>query len=94
VFAHGDAAGTVNVRRALTDRLLDMQLEQAGNHATIDRYIGYMEPHATSHEALDRVTAVPQEVRDLALTLVEAVRPKRDGLRPNPGDRLGDPRPK
>ncbi len=94
VFTHGDAAGAENTRRAITDWLLDMQLEQAGNHATIDRYIGYMEPYATSHEALDRDAAVQQEVRNLAHTLVDAMRQKRDGARPNPGDQLTDPRPK
>jgi multimeric flavodoxin WrbA len=94
VFVHGDADGADTVRRALTDWLLDMQLEQAGTRATVDRYIGYYEPYATSHEALDRDTAVQQEVRNLARVLVEAVRQKRDGLRPNPGDRLTDPRPK
>jgi multimeric flavodoxin WrbA len=94
VFVHGDTEGTDALRRALTDWLLDMQLEQAGNHATVDRYIGYYEPYATSHEALDRDVAVQQEVRNMALTLVESLRLKRDGRFTNPGDELRDPRPK
>ncbi len=94
IFSHGDAVGAENVRRALTDWLLDMQLVQAGNHATVDRYIGYMEPYATSHEALDRDTAVQEEVRNIARVLIEAVHLAREGRYVNPGENLSDPRPK
>ena len=94
IFTHGDAAGAEAVRRALTDWLLDMQLVQAGNHATLDRYIGYMEPYATSHEALDRDEDVQEELRNVARALVDAVRLARDGQHVNPGDALEDPRPK
>jgi multimeric flavodoxin WrbA len=94
VFAHGDAAGAGAVRRALTDWLLDMRLVQSGNDASIDRYIGYMEPYATSHESLDRDTAVQEEVRNVARALVDALRLDQEGKSVNPGRRLEDPRPK
>lgn len=73
VVVHGDAAGTEALRRALTDWLLDMELVQAGNQGTMDRYIGYFEPYATSHAALDRDTAVQEEVGNVARCLVNAV---------------------
>jgi multimeric flavodoxin WrbA len=94
VFVHGDAAGGDQLRRALTDWLLDMELVQAGNHGTADRYIGYMEPYATSHEALDRDSAVQEEVRNVARALVDSVRLAREGKRVDPGEELRDPRPK
>ncbi|HEX4681255.1 MAG TPA: NAD(P)H-dependent oxidoreductase [Gemmatimonadaceae bacterium] len=94
VFVHGDADGANALRNALTDWLSDMQLEPAGNQASVGRYIGYYEPYATSHEALDRDTAVQQEVRNLAATLVDSVRLAREGRSVNAGDELTDPRPK
>jgi multimeric flavodoxin WrbA len=92
VVTHGDAVSAESVRRALTDWLLDMNLVQAGNHATLDRYIGYMEPYATSHEALDRDEAVQEEVRNVARALVDSVRLARQQREPGIG--LEDPRPK
>jgi multimeric flavodoxin WrbA len=94
IFTHGDAAGAESLRRALTDWLLDMRLVQAGNHATADRYIGYREPYATSHEALDRDAAVQEEVRNGARALLDAFRLTREGRYVNPGKALTDPRPK
>jgi multimeric flavodoxin WrbA len=94
VVVHGDAAGTEVLRRSLTDWLLDMNLIQAGHAATIDRYIGYYEPYATSHEALDRDEALHTEVRNAAKILVEAVSLARAGKLPQPGERLQDARPK
>ena len=79
VVVHGDAEGTDILRRSLTGWLQDMHLVQAHPVATIDRYIGYYEPYATSHAALDRDTAVVQEVRLAARTLVEAVKLARSG---------------
>lgn len=55
--------------------------------------IGYYEPYATSHEALDRDTALQQEVRGAAKTLVDAVRLSRAGRFPHV-DVAADPRPK
>jgi multimeric flavodoxin WrbA len=94
VIVHGDAAGTENLRRILTDWLTDMDLIPASAAATIDRYVGYLEPYATSHEALDRDTAFHEEVRNAARALVETVRLQRSGhyIRPDRG--LRNPRPK
>ena len=93
VVVHGDAAGAEALRRALTDWLTDMELVQAGNAGTMDRYIGYYEPYATSHVALDRDEAVQEEVRNVARSLVGTVVAMREGkfVRPDPGP---DPRPK
>ena len=93
VVVHGDAAGVDSVRRSLVDWLSDMHLTPAGRAAELDRYIGYYEPYATSHEALDKDFAFQEEVRNAARALVNAVRMMREG-RAEPDDGLGDPRPK
>jgi multimeric flavodoxin WrbA len=93
VFVHGDAAGTEVLRRSLTDWLLDMHLVQAGR-AIMDRYIGYYEPYATSHDTLDADHAVQEEVRNVARELVATVKLLRDGRYESPGRNLNDPRPK
>ena len=94
VVVHGDAAGTETLRRSLTDWLTDMDLIAASAAATIDRYIGYYEPYATSHEALDRDTALHEEVRNAARALIEAVRLARAGQYTRPDRALQNPRPK
>jgi multimeric flavodoxin WrbA len=94
LVVHGDAVGAENVRGVLNDWLSDMHLEPAGTQAVIDRYIGYMEPYATSHEALDRDTAVQEETRNVAMALVEAMHLRREGKYARPGADLNDPRPK
>ena len=50
VVVHGDAAGTETLRRILVDWLKDMGLVSAGHAAELDRYVGYYEPYATSHD--------------------------------------------
>ena len=94
VVVHGDAAGAESLRRGLTDWLTDMELVQAGNAATLDRYVGYLEPYATSHAALDRDEAVQEEVRNVARSLVGTVVAMRDGNFTRPDAGLRDPRPK
>lgn len=71
-----------------------MELIKASQASTIDRYIGYYEPYATSHNALDRDKALHTEVRNAAKILVEAVRLLRSGKLPQPGQRVEEPRPK
>jgi multimeric flavodoxin WrbA len=93
LIVHGDAAGAENVRRALHDWLTDMSLIPAGSAAIIDRYVGYYEPYATSHDALDRDAALVEEVRNAARTLAAAVVRVRGGELPA-DDGLTDPRPK
>ena len=74
----GDVEGAENVRRSVSDWLRFMDLIPAGVNAELDRYIGYWEPYATSHEALDADRAMQEEVLNAARTLVEAA--KASGL--------------
>ncbi len=91
VVVHGDVEGAVDVRRALSDWLNWMQLVEA---SALDRYIGYYEPYATSHDAFDRDTPVQQETRNAALALVETVRQIRSGRYRRPDAGLEPPRKK
>jgi multimeric flavodoxin WrbA len=91
VVVHGDAEGVSGVRRALCDWLNTMQLIEA---CALDRYVGYYEPYATSHDALDRDTAVQQETRNTALALAEMVRQIRSGSYRRPDAGLESPRKK
>jgi hypothetical protein len=54
VVVYGDGVGAETVRRSIVDWLTDISLVQATRTAELDGYIGYMEPYATSHEALDK----------------------------------------
>jgi hypothetical protein len=71
-----------------------MQMIPAGPKAELDRYIGYFEPYATSHEALDRDVAIQEEVRNAARTLLEAVQARRAGKLVSAGHALKAPRQK
>ena len=86
--------GAESLRRAVADWASDMHLMLAGSQSEVDGYIGYFEPYATSHEALDRDVAFQADVRNAALALVEAVEAKRAGRLVEPGAGLKDPRPK
>lgn len=94
VVVHADTEGADVLRRSLTDWLSDMQLRRAGAAAALDRYVGYYEPYATSHEALDRDLAFQDEVRNAARALIRSVRLARAGQWEDPGESLRDPRPK
>lgn len=94
VVVHGDVAGIEAVRRALSDWLDWMGLVDAGAQSRLDRFIGYYEPYATSHEALDRDTAVQDEVRNAARAVAAAVAELRAGGLQDPGRDLQRPRPK
>jgi len=94
VVVHGDVAGVESQRRNLTDWLDWMGLVAAGTAAGLDRYIGYYAPYYNSHDALDRDTAVQQEVRNVARSVVEAVALLRAGRLPQPDQRVEAPRPK
>src|SRR3954468_12563388 len=65
LVVHGDVAGIEGSRRALSDWLDWMGLVDAGTQARLDRYIGYYESYALSHETLDRDLAVQEEVRNV-----------------------------
>ncbi len=94
VVVHGDAAGVDSLRDHLSDWLTDMQLIPAGPSAVLGRYVGYYEPYATSHEALDKDLALHEEVRNAARALVSAVRLLRKGKLQPPDKDLAEPRPK
>jgi hypothetical protein len=57
------------VRRSLADWLTDMGLISAGRTAETDGYVGYMEPYATGHQALDRDQVFQQETTNVARAL-------------------------
>lgn len=94
VIVHGDVAGVENVRRSLSDWLKFMKLVPAGAASELDRYIGYWEPYATNHLALDRDRAMQDEVRNAARSLAAAVLQHRSGVCPEPGADLPEPRQK
>jgi hypothetical protein len=94
IVVHGDTEGAETLRRNLTDWLLNMDLIEAGNSATLDRYIGYYEPYATSHDALDREVAIQEEVRNVARSPVSTVRLIRGNRFTRPDHGLREPRPK
>jgi multimeric flavodoxin WrbA len=94
LVVHGDVAGIEGVRHALSDWLDWMGLVDAGPKARLDRYIGYYEPYATSHDVLDRDKDVQEEVRNVARAVVNAVRAARAGRLSTPDAKLDSPRPK
>jgi multimeric flavodoxin WrbA len=94
VVVHGDAAGAENLRRMLTDWMLDMGLIPSGHLALIDRYLGYLMPYATSHDDLDRDEALQDDVRNAARALVQAVKDRRGGKLEPPDRGLHEARPK
>jgi multimeric flavodoxin WrbA len=89
---HGDTAGAETLRRILADWAADMHMIPTGSE--LDAYIGYFEPYATSHAALDKDEAFQAELRNTALTLRAAVAAKRAGKLVDPGQNLKEPRPK
>lgn len=91
---HGDVEGAENVRRSLADWLRFMDLSPAGVNAELDRYIGYWQPYALGHDALDRDTDVQAEVRNAALTLAEAAHANHAGTLLQAGQALRSSRKK
>lgn len=94
VVVHGDVAGIESLRRNLSDWLDWMGLIDAGAASRLDRYIGYYESYAESHETLDRDTAVQEETRNVARTVAESVRALRANRLCKPDATLRNPRPK
>jgi len=94
VVVHGDVEGAENVRWSISDWLCFMHLCPAGPTAELDRYIGYWKPYATSHDELDADTAIQDEVRNAARTLLDAVRAKLEGKLVTAGENLLEPRQK
>lgn len=94
VVVHGDVAGIEGTRRSLSDWLDWMGLVSASPTALLDRFVGYYESYAGSHETLDRDTAFQEEVRNVARAVGAAVRDIRSGKRMEPDRGLRNPRPK
>jgi multimeric flavodoxin WrbA len=94
LVVHGDVEAAGSVRRALADWLDWMGLVVAGQKALLDRYIGYYEPYATSHDALDRETELLEEVANVARAVTKAISDLRVGVVQPPDSGLSDPRPK
>ena len=85
--------GAESLRRALADWLSSIGLVQAGAASLVDRLIGYYEPYATSHEALNGEHALFDEVRNAAVALVREIALQRAG-RKEPDEGLVAPRDK
>jgi multimeric flavodoxin WrbA len=94
LVVHGDVAGIEGSRRALSDWLDWMGLVDAGQQARLDRFVGYYEPYATSHDALDRDAAFQQEVRNVGRAVVRTVKALRSGELVTRTTREPAPRPK
>jgi multimeric flavodoxin WrbA len=94
LVVHGDVAGIEGVRRGLSDWLDWMGLIDAGAKARLDRFIGYYEPYATSHETLDKDEAMQEEVRNVARAVAGALGEMRSGRLSTPDAALKAPRPK
>jgi multimeric flavodoxin WrbA len=94
IVTHGDAAGPENLRRMLTDWLTDMELIPAPRIAQIDTWIGWYEPYATSHDALDQDKDLFTEVGNAARALSNLVAQIRAGVYRPADAGLEDPREK
>ena len=94
LMVHGDVAGIEGSRRSLSDWLDWMGLIDSGQPALLDRFIGYYEPYATSHETLDLDVAVQQEGRNVALAVAHAVKELRTGTLAAVQPQVRRPRPK
>jgi hypothetical protein len=71
-----------------------MGLIAAGAKARLDRFIGYYEPYATSHQSLDKDEAMLAETENVAKAVAEAVTELRAGKLSRPDKGLTSPRPK
>ncbi len=94
VVVHGDVAGIEGVRRALSDWLDWMGLIEAGSMSRLDRFVGYYEPYATSHQTLDADLAFQEEVRNVARGVVQTIADVRSGKHRMANETLTNPRKK
>ena len=94
VVVHGDVAGIEVHRRNLCDWLDWMGLIDSGAASKLDRYVGYYEPYYNSHGALDKDQNLQEEARNVARSVVAAVKQLRDGKLAQPDQKIKWPRPK
>ncbi|MDM0070653.1 flavodoxin family protein [Variovorax sp. J31P207] len=92
VLVHGDVAGIESLRRNLCDWLDWMGLVDAGAQSRLDRYIGYYEPYATSHDTLGDDLDIQEETRNVARAVALAVGELRSGRLSVPDRSLSRPR--
>ena len=93
LIVHGDYAGADTARRLLHDTLVDMDLEPAGVQGELDRQIGYLEPYATSHDAMDKDEDLITEVKNAMKVLVARTTQLRAGVA-RESEGVHEPRPK
>ncbi len=94
LIVHGDSVGAETLRRSLSDWLTDMSLISVGRTGEADGYVGYMEPYATSHQALDRDKAFQEQALNVARVLGNAVKLSRAAKLQDPAENLADPNTK
>ena len=94
LIVHGDVAGIEGSRRSLSDWLDWMGFIDAGAQARLDRFIGYYEPYANSHDTLDADTVFQEEVRNVARAVAHTVAELRAGRLQAVQPKLTRPRPK
>ena len=94
VVVNADVACVETHRRNLTDWLDWMGLMSTGHWSQLDRYIGYYEPYFNSHEALDKDTAIQEEVRNVARSVVVAIEELRAGRLSQPDKQIKSVRTK
>ena len=94
LVVHGDVAGIEGSRRALSDWLDWIGLIDAGVQARLDRFIGYYEPYATSHDVLDGDKAVQEETRNVGRAVACVTKALRHGELASELADLPKPRPK
>lgn len=79
LVVHGDVSGATGLRMLLADWLDYIGLISCGGQSQVDRYIGYFEPYATSHDALDDDKAIFEETRNAARAVSNAIYALREG---------------
>jgi multimeric flavodoxin WrbA len=94
LVVHGDVAGIEGSRRSLSDWLDWMGFIDSGAQSKLDRFIGYYEPYATSHDALDGDSAMQEETRNVARAVAKTVVELRSGRLEAVQPKLSRPRPK
>ena len=94
LIVHGDVAGIEGARRSLSDWLDWMGFIDAGAQARLDRFIGYYEPYANSHDTMDADTTFQEEVRNVARAVAHTVGELRSGRLQAVQAKLTRPRPK
>ena len=93
LIVHGDVAGIEYGRALCRLARLDGAYRRRAK-ARLDRFIGYYEPYATSHEALDKDKAMLAEAANVTKAVAQAVAELRAGKLPQPDSGFTDPRPK